>query len=444
MPLHKHHLSYLIAALLAGVLLPSTSHAQADALVRHALEMTQNGQARQAFDLLAPLEVQRAGDPDYDAVLGIAANEAGEFSRAIFALERALLVQPANARVRAELGRALFAVGDTAGARTVLQQTKDQGVPAAAAGAIDQFLKAIDKVEEAKKSSWKGYVELGGGSDSNINSGPSTSNVAVPAFGGLVLTLSPAGVKTAASFASAGAGVSGRYVIDSRLSLLGNAATSARANTGDGQFNTVQTDLSAGAAYRLEKNEYGVAAQYSTTGVGGNTARNSAGLVGEWVYRFDGNRQVTSYAQWSRLSYPAQSARDAKRSVIGANYAHALASGMLVFGGAYVGREKEVAAGVPHLGHRLGGFRAGMQMPVNDTLSAFASLGYERRDFGGTDPLFAVNRQDSQTNLNLGLNWLPAAQWRVTPQVALTRAASNIPINDFSKRQISVVGRREF
>ena len=74
----RTHPSFLVAALIAAALTPSAAFAEVDALVRDALEMTQKGQAKQAFDLLSAQEEKRAGDPDFDAVLGIAANEAGE------------------------------------------------------------------------------------------------------------------------------------------------------------------------------------------------------------------------------------------------------------------------------------------------------------------------------------------------------------------------------
>ena len=161
------------------LLLAGPARAEADALVRESLLLVEQGKAQQAFDRLASVEPQRAGDPDFDTVLGIAANETGQFTRAVFALERVLTVQPGNSRARAELGRALFSLGDNQAARQVLQETRRDGIPPEAARKIDEFLQAIDRNEEAARSSIRGYVEAGIGKDSNINSGPSNANVAV-------------------------------------------------------------------------------------------------------------------------------------------------------------------------------------------------------------------------------------------------------------------------
>lgn len=430
---------FVLASMLGG-----QAHAEVDALVSNARALLERGQAQQAFDLLEPLETPRAGDPDFDTVLGIAANETGQFTRAVFALERVLAVQPGNSRARAELGRALFSVGDTRASRKVLLETKQDNIPPEAAATIDQFLQAIDRTEEAARSSVKPYLEATFGYDTNINSGPGNPNVAVPRFGGTIFTLTPAGVKTKDYFLSLGGGLSARYVVDPRWSLIGNISGNSRINAKYNDFNTGQLDLNAGASYRYEKHEFSAVAQVGTYTVSGSRARDLQGLIGEWTYRLDGFRQWSTYIQWGQLSYPGQSLRDANRTVLGTSYAHAFHDGLLVFAGGYVGSEKERASGVPHLGHKLAGIRAGAQKSLADDLALFGNLGYEDRKYGGTDPLFLVTRHDKQLNVNLGLNWIPAKFWRVTPQLSLTFVKSNIPISDFNKTMLAVTVRRDF
>lgn len=431
---------FLLAGLIAGL-----AHAEVDALVSSARTLLDQSQAQKAFDLLEPQEAARAGDPDFDTVLGIAANETGQYTRAVFALERVLAVQPGNSRARAELGRALFSVGDTKASRQVLMETKQDNIPAEAAATIDQFLQAIDRTEEAARSSVKPFLEASIGYDTNINSGPGNPNVAVPAFGGLIFTLNSAGVETKDAFVSLGGGLSARYVVDPRWSLIGNVYGNARANAKYSDFNTGQADLNFGASYRYDKHEFSGVVQAGTYTVAGSRARDQQGLVGEWTYRIDGFRQWSSYIQWGDLTYPGQSLRDATRTVIGTSYAHAFRdSNIVVFGGGYIGTEKERASGVPQLGHDLVGLRAGVQKTLSDALALFGSVGYEDRKYGGADPLFLVTRHDKQWNLNLGLNWVPAKLWRVTPQLALTSVKSNVAISDYNRSLFSVTVRRDF
>lgn len=430
--------------LFTGLLHTNMAHAVVDDLVRQAITLLDKGQFQQAFDLLVPQETKRAGDPDFDTVMGIAANDTQQYTRAIFALERVLLTQPENSRARAELGRALFAVGDNAGARRVLLETKRDNIPAQVSATIDQFLQAIDRNEAEARSSAKFYVESSLGTDSNVNSGPSNGNVAVPAFGGAVFTLNPANAANKDTFATLGAGLSARHVLDPRWSLLANATINQRWHADKTAVDNFQLDGNLGTSYRYNKHELVAVVQASTYYVNAARARDQLGVVGEWTYRLNGEMQVTSYAQLSQLSYPGQSVRDANRTVLGTSYAQGFSSGLTAFGGIYIGTEKQKNSALPHLGHKLMGVRAGAQQRLNENVSAFSGISFENRKFGGTDPLFLVTRQDDQFNLNAGLNWVPAKTWRVTPQVSYTKVKSNIAISDFDRTVLSVSVRKDF
>lgn len=416
-----------------------------DAPVRQAMEAINAKQAQQAFDLLSPLEGARAGDPDFDAALGIAANEVGQFARAIFALERVLVVQPDNARARAELARAMFAVGDTANARKLLQETKEQGVPEGVGRTIDEFLQAIDKVDEAGRSSMKLHVETGIGYDNNVNSGPSSNSFAVPFFGGAIVTLLPAGQKTDASYFQLGAGLSGRANLAPRWSFIGNANASIRKHGNNASaFDIEQIDASAGVSYREERNEFSGVVNLGQTAIDGSTLRRISGLTGEWTYRSDGTRQWGTYLQISNLDYPSQPNRDARRTVLGTSFAQQLGSGMLYYIGGYVGRERVKNSLFPDLSHRMMGLRAGMQMSLSANWSLFTSASVESRKYGGVNPLFFTVRNDTQLDLSVGAAWRVSEQWRITPQINLNRSNSNIVVNDSSKASLSIMARREF
>ena len=420
--------------------------AEVDAVVKNARDLLQKNQAKQAFDLLEPLESARAGDPDFDTAIGIAANETGQHTRAVFALERVLSVQPDNSRARAELGRALFAVGDLPAARRVLNDTKKDGIPAEAASTIDQFLRAIDRAEESAKSSIRTYLEAGIGYDTNVNSGPASPNVAVPAFGGAVFTLANSAIANKDSFANLGAGVFGRMVIDSRWSLIGGFSANGRGNqaSANSVYNSMQLDANLGASYRYDQHEFSGVVQVGSYDVNGTRARDQAGLVGEWSYKIDKTSQISSYFQYGTLSYPGQSNRDADRTVLGASYAQSLGGDLLAFAGAYIGTEKEKNSAFPQLGHKLYGIRLGGQQEITPYLAAFGNLTYENRNFNGPDLLFLVTRKDDQYGLNLGLNWIHAKLWRVTPQLSLTAIKSNIAISDVKRNVFSVNVRRDF
>jgi long-subunit fatty acid transport protein len=146
-----------------------------------------------------------------------------------------------------------------------------------------------------------------------------------------------------------------------------------------------------------------------------------------------------------RIDYPNESVRDANRWVLGLGTAHAYSGdGPIAFGGLYFGEEDERNGGVPHLGHKLWGARIGGQWQVQPRVTLFATGSYERRDYNGAEPFFLTTRKDDQYNVTLGAHFTPARNWRVTPQIALTRNESNIVTNDYRREIYSITVRRDF
>jgi outer membrane protein len=425
MPTHS-----LLLFTLCSLLWNTPAHAAWDATLRSALALTESGAAQRAFELLEPLEMERSGDPDFDLVLGIAANQAGHHTRAIFALERALMVNPNNARARAELGHALYAVGDIAGAKAMLGQAKTQSIPTEAARTIDQLLQTIDRIESEAGSSTRAYIEAMAGYDDNVNSAPSSK----------VFGLKP----VSSAFSGVGFHVSGRKTIAPRWSALGSFGYSTRGHdTNALAYDSTQMDASIGANYRVDRNEYTAALQVGNSTIANAPARSSWNITGEWTHRLDAFRQVNAYAQVGQLMYP-QKTRNVDRYVFGASYGHQFRSELSVYASAYLGQEVTSQPGVGHLGHQLVGGRLGLQQPFGSALAMFATVSLEDRSYNGPDPFFLSTRHDQQWGLGAGAHWIPAKAWRVTPQWSYLQTVSNISTSSSEKHTLSVTARREF
>src|SRR5690625_5111302 len=111
--------------LLLAVLLTSTAWA-ADRLSQ-AQQLIAQGKAREAYVLLEPLEDELAGQPSFDLLFGIAAVDSGQPSRAVFALERVLSLEPNHPRARAEIAKAYLALGETDTARQEFLTVREIG-----------------------------------------------------------------------------------------------------------------------------------------------------------------------------------------------------------------------------------------------------------------------------------------------------------------------------
>jgi tetratricopeptide (TPR) repeat protein len=434
---------FLGRALCASILLCLSLGAAADAVTDRAKALLQRQDAAGAYKLLLPLEPQRAGDPEYDYLLGIAALDAGDPERAIFALERVLAVQPDNLQARAEIARAYLATGEREAAKRELEAVRARQVPPQVRETIERFLSAIAAAERTRVDK---YLELAFGYDTNVNSATGMSTIAIPAVGNLAFTLDPSLTELDDQFLNLLAGISFTRKLSLAWSIVGGFSGAFRKNLTEDQFNTDNLDGSLGVRYTRGLNAITVGAQAQYFAVDAERYRDTAGLVAQWQHSFDERTQATLYGQHAALRYETQPVRDADRSVVGIAFAKALSGDYApaIFASLYGGEEKELNKAFPHLGHELVGVRLGGQWRLGGPWSAFGSISYEQREYGGTEPLFLVAREDKQTDVNAGLSYLWRSGMTLRLQVSHTENSSNVVLNDFDRTVVSTSVRFNF
>ena len=431
----------LLAAVCAVLLSPL---AIADALTDQAKGLLDQGKAKEAYQMLEPIEGERAGDPGYDLLFGIAAVDIGQNTRGVFALERVLAVQPNNARARAEIARAYLALGETKTARTEFETVQKQGVPPEVSATIDRYLAAVERLDGVTRTTVRGYLEATLGYDTNVNVGPNKSAVAIPGFGGLPFTLAANSKANEDTFATVGGGFTVRQPINAEVALVAGLSGTQRNNFAKDDFNNLSVDANAGVVFARDKSVYSLTAQYNEYTLKNSLYRTASGFTGQWQYNADARNQYSAFAQYSDLRYASQSIRNAERWVGGAAYAHALRTGEIVFASAYLASEQERASNMQHLGHTAVGLRVGGQMNYNADTVLFAGGSVEQRRYGGTDPAFLTTREDTQWDVSVGANYIPAKDWKVTPKLALTQNQSNTELNEYRREVVSVTVRRDF
>jgi tetratricopeptide (TPR) repeat protein len=142
---------------------------QVQVLLGNGRQLVSQNRMHEAFALLSPHELQLAGNPDYDYLLGTAAVDSGQPDLAIFALERVLAEKPTFAGARLELARAYYDIGDVETARYHFDYLLGQNPPPNVQQAISSYLRAIDRVAGAYKPIHIPNFSAGFGWDSNAN-----------------------------------------------------------------------------------------------------------------------------------------------------------------------------------------------------------------------------------------------------------------------------------
>jgi outer membrane protein len=405
------------------------------------------GEARAAYDLLRPLQSEHAGEPDYDYLLGWAALQLGENTEAVFALERVLAVQPDRANARALIARAYFNLRETESARKEFENVKQQGVPPEVAKTIDRFLDAITRIEDENRVTIHGHIETGFGYDSNVNGATTDSEIAVPTQGGQILTLSSVPTDKSDSYISLGGRLFFNVPLKKALAASVGLAFSRKSNRNETDFSTYYYDMDLGLSYKRDRDTLSIGAsldEYFIESPAYSTSyRNAYGLTGNWQHDIDARNQMSVFVETTNLIYPDHGERDAHRLIGGLAYAHATQSNMVGYVGVYGGEEKVKNNDFADFGNRFSGFRLGGQMSVADNKVFFLNASTERRDYGGPDPIFLVNRADDQINASIGMSYMPSRNIRLTPQLTHTRNDSNIRLNEFNRWTVSLMFRQD-
>jgi tetratricopeptide (TPR) repeat protein len=435
----------LVLALSFALLAPLA--AAQDAVLGQAKQLMDKREAAAAYKLLKPLEDERAGQPDFDYLLGIAALDIGRNSEAVFALERVLAVNPNHVQARAEIARAYAQLGEMETARREFESVRKQPMPAEAQATIQKYLDAIEQAQASNRTSFSGFVEFGLGYDSNVNSGTATSQIAIPALPGLgPATLNPLALKQSDSFGQVAFGGNVRHPVNPSVALLAGFDGYQRFHQDTTEFEQGHIGGNVAIEYNWAANKLLLGLQGQQLYVDWSRFRDSLGIIGQWQRQVGSAGVFTGYVQYARLEYPGQEIRNADRAVGGVAYAHAFSGAYspVAFVGLYYGHENERDSTRPDLGHRLTGFRIGGQLNVSERLAAFGFASYEERDYGGATPGFLENRADRQTDFRIGVTYRPNKLWTVTPQFAYTENKSNVPFTDYDRAQAFITVRRDF
>ena len=436
---------WLLLALLLG--LSGEGLAADSAMLKQAQDLMAQGNAKGAYELLIPKQSDYAGEVDYDYLLGIAALDAGHPTEAVFALERVLAVNPGHAQARAEIARAYYQMGELDASKQQLEMVQSQKPPAQVQASISKFLEAIEQAKSAERTTVRAYLEGALGYDTNVNAATSNVQVAIPAFGGAIATLSNTATKQHDEFYSLSGALNVRHMATPDHVIFAGGSFNRRFNfsTPQDQFNTGTLDGNVGLSIIKGDNVFTGAMQVQNFTVDEKDYRNADGFSFQWMRNLSQVSQFTAYAQYTDLTYPGQSPRDAGRTVLGAAYARALGGeySPVVYIGGYAGDEKAKDDNFRYNGHDVYGVRLGGEMHYTDNATLFASLSYEDRRYRGIDPLFLDRRHDKQTDLNLGVNYVVAPKWTVKPQLSYTLNDSNWTLNDYDRTMVSVSVRRD-
>ncbi|MGH8764836.1 MAG: surface lipoprotein assembly modifier [Burkholderiales bacterium] len=432
------------------IVLSLGARAQSDDL-RSANELIKQGKPAEALAQLRAVADKDGNvtNPEYHYLVGIAANDSGDIDGAIESLREAVRLKPDFLQAHAELARAYMSFGNLFLANREMDKVKEGNPPPEVAAALDKYVDDYHKAVLAGRKRLTGNVSIGFGHDSNVNSATAAQSIFLPILGGIRATLDANGRARSDSFTLLAGDVGGFYPLSERFELIGGAIGSAKINSDIDQFDSIYFNTSGGLRVNVdEKSQFNVVANLDSVRLDNKRVRDSTGVTAQWATMVHPLIEAGAFVQQARLAYPQESFRDADRLVYGMSltpgaFGRRLISTppMLVL---YGGKEDPHLSDVPQLGNDFWGIRLGDVHYFSTRLASFQGLSYERRNYGGPDPLFLETRRDEQWDLTLGLLYKWTPQWTIVPLVSYTNNRSNLEVFKFDRTAVSVSLRYSF
>lgn len=426
----RWHLGALVCALVWLLTVASADAAPADDL-RKLLEQGKHAEAYRAARL-SPTEL---GDPPFDFYFGVAAVNSGKASEGVLALERYLLNFPDNQTARLELARGYYLLGDDGRAREEFAAILTTKTPGDIARVVREYLAAIDARAAKHKTTYAFSIELGGGRDSNVQSGVSDPNISLPIFGDI--TLADSAIALGDRFANVA--LAGRVSVPVRANWNAFAQVSADLK----QYRTAdvydQNTFSGAAGFTVARGQslYKFTLGKTTQTLDNANYRDTWSLGGDYGHQFASAGVFTLGAQAAKFSYSGDNAiRDATYYSLQGLYRHP-------FGGALrgeleaslsVAREDVTRVGFEALSRDLWGGRFGVSVSPLAALTIASGATYLKSSYRAADPLLLVTRDDDYTAFDLSVNYAFSPQWSARGEYQVARNKSNLPLYIYKRR----------
>lgn len=401
--------------LVAGLLLASVSRLAFAAPADDIRSLLEQGRSAEAYQL-GRQHPGELGKPDFDFYFGVAAIDSGRAGEGVLALERYIVRFPENDRARLELARGYFVLGELLRAREEFEAVQKRDPPPNVQATIDRFMDSIRAQETRYTTTATGYVELGFGHDSNVNSGVGDPVISVPTLG--TVQLASAGVATGDRFAHLGLGGQFSHPVAPGVALLFGLSAEGRNHVSnlEQSFDQKSANGHFGVSYLENRNLFRAVFSASSLYVDNDRFRETNALGGEFHRQVDELNTASLFVQLARLNYPATPVRNADFAGLGIGWRHAFVLRMQpVFQvQALIGKEANEAVPVRNdLSRDLYTARGAISLTPAPRWGLSAGATYTKSRFKAADAFFLTERDDDFVGLELG------ASYRLTRQLSL-------------------------
>ncbi|HVO87305.1 MAG TPA: outer membrane beta-barrel protein [Casimicrobiaceae bacterium] len=389
-------------------------------------------------------ETDTAADTAFDLWCGIAAVDVGRPAVGVLALERYVLTHPDDVRGRLELARAYFYAGDDRRSRREFEAVLSTDPPETVRVGIRRYLDALRIREREYLAQVTGYVEGGGGYDSNVNGGVAQAVIGLPVLGQVSVINAAVGKSDGFGWLSAGMQLNRPVAPGASVfaTLWGNGTFYASEN----DFDLGNLGIALGGRYQTGLDAFALTYAHAVITLDEASFRRSDGIGFEWRRQVAEQTTLAIAPQFARLSYHGDNAaRDANFSAIAVALRRAwLTAWQPVATLSVYGADEHNRESSPWLGRKLYGVGGDVSVAPASAWTITAAVGYQRSNYDGPYPILDTTRHDDMFSASVGATYLFGRAWSARLEYQYTRNRSNLDLFDYDRDLVAIKLRHDF
>lgn len=423
-----------------------------DDTLAQARESLNKQQAEEAWQLLAPLEQQYAGNTSFDYHLGRAALATQRNTHAAMAFERCLASSPYHGDCRLALAQTHIRLKENSQAKQELSYLQNSQLPPAVAEVVESYLDLLEqKSSYAKKQQLQAWIGLSLGYDDNLNAAPTRSSIQIPFGNNFVGTLKSK--KDTSSFAKMSAGLSFQTAISQNWHFItgGQVDSTHNFSANDNSYfdRILQLNAYGGVRAYFSRQRLDMVLQGQNYQLTGDSYRNLYGALFQHSYLLNQSTQFSSFLQYSQLRYELDSTSkysDLDSYTLGGQLVNTQFDDQLVLqGGLHIGYDQKTRSQASKaINNNFYGLRAGATWLWSDAFKTGVNLLAEERRYKGPSLGQNKKRKDNLTSSAINADYAFAHGLSLNAQYRYTHNHSNAAIRKYNRQQVSVGVRYEF
>lgn len=429
-----------IAILIAALAASGAALAQLD--MQRLARLVETGRMQAAWTLAREHRGAHEGEPRFDLYYGIAAVETGRYSEGVFALRRVLAVQPALDAARLALARGYFALGDDRRARRAFERVLAQDPPAPVRARIERYLADLRRRAGRYRTAVSGYVEIGGGHDTNVNSATSSEVVDTVAGERLIQDIVLGDPEDFRELPDDFARVAGAlrigHPLTPGLDVFGELGGVRRYYDEHQRFELGGGGLRVGVVASGDRARTTLAVRAQRLYLDGERYRDTAGLDGGLRYALSDRRVAEVAARYARRTYDTVAARDSDlwKLTAGTTRQWRLPAWPATSLTAFYGEEdahRDTPDALAVVERELYGVGGDLHLRLSPSWVLRAGLGYRRSVYAGEHRIFGEVREDDYHDADAVLEWRWSPAWRLQLHVLHAVNDSNLDFYDYDR-----------